>query len=490
MPESIGPYEIKGELGRGAMAVVYRAWDPSLQREVAIKEPFRSSQMPGWLASELDSRFIIESQAAARLNHPNIITVYAADKYNGRSAMVMELLEGSTLSELIDHKQLTPERIYSIWTQLLDALIYAHSMGVVHRDIKPDNIFVTSHDLVKLTDFGVAHMESNTPGDYAQVIAGSPGYMSPEQIKGEPADARSDLFGFSVIAYETLALTNPFGATEGLTREEIFLRTQASEALPGFEGFPQLSAVIARGMKSRPEDRWQSGKQFKSALSNAMDHERYSFMAHRRGKAFAYKAQENRETATPLSSRKISLGENKNTLLVVLLLFMALAALIGIMAGNAVVIMASFIALAVFGAIWGVSYYRDKLDKGEVKLPDLSNIRLVDSLDFSTPEALLMPSARQITAKVTSPFGDTSIEQFTVPITIGRGQTLGNYLIQDESVSARHLNLEVQGNTIRASDAGSMNGTFMDDERMEDSRPLRVGSKISMGNTTIEILEL
>jgi serine/threonine protein kinase len=502
MPEKIGQYEIKGELGRGAMAVVWRAWDFSLQREVAIKEPRRNSEMPDWVAHDLDSRFILEGHAAARLNHPNIITVYGADVFEGRPAIVMELLEGSTLSELIDRKQLTPERIYSIWMQLLDALIYAHSMGVIHRDIKPDNIFVTSNDLVKLTDFGVAHLESgaSASGEQDKVIAGSPGYMSPEQAAGEPTDARSDLFSFSVVAYEMLALANPFGATEGLAREELLLRTQASEALPPFGAIPEVSTVIAKGLRQRPQKRWQTGEQYRNALNRAMDQERYVFMSQRRGRPFALKDEAGakgegiKRVAEPFALEKLKY-DNRNALLVALIVVLGLVILVGIMAGNEVIIMLAFVAMIVFGAAWGLRFYKGKVDGGEIKTPNLSKAgaQLSESFDLMAPEALPTSSpTRQLTIKITTPFGFTSIEEITAPLTIGRDQLLGNHVLQDDRVSAQHLSLSVEpdSTTIYVNDIGSKNGTLLDGTPLTTSKPLTPSSIIHLGDTTIEVLAL
>jgi serine/threonine protein kinase len=474
------------------MAVVWRAWDSSLQREVAIKEPRRNLEMPDWVARDLDARFIIEGHAAARLNHPNIITVYGADVFEGHPAIVMELLTGSTLSELIDQKRLTPERIHSIWTQLLDALVYAHSMGVVHRDIKPDNIFVTSNSLVKLTDFGVAHLASSTSGEQDKVIAGSPGYMSPEQAIGEPADARSDLFSFSVIAYEMLALDNPFGATKDLTREELLLRAQASEALPAFGAIPEISAVIAKGLRQRPKDRWQTGEQYRNALNRAMEQERYIFMSQRRGKPFVFKEENDTKKITETFSPEKVKYDNRNALLALLVTVLGLAILVGIMAGNEIIIVLAFIAMIVFGATWGLRFYKEKVDSGEIKLPDLSkvNVRLSESMDFMTPEELPTSSARQITMRITSPSGITNIEEVAVPLMIGRDRLLGTYLLQDEKVSAKHLSIEFDGMTMYANDIGSRNGTFLDGRMLTASEPLRAGSVMQLGGTTIEVLTL
>jgi serine/threonine protein kinase len=490
MPSRIGPYEIKGELGRGAMAVVWRAWDPVLQREVAIKEPVRSPGMSDWLANELESRFILEGHAAARLNHPNIITVYAADTFEGRPAIVMEVLEGSTLSELIDRKQLTPERIESIWSQLLDALIYAHSMGVVHRDVKPDNIFVSSNNLVKLTDFGVAHLASSAASLQDGIIAGSPGYMAPEQAAGELADARSDLFSFSVIAYEMLALRNPFGATEGLAREELLLRTQASETLAAFEALPEISAVIAKGLRYHPKDRWQTGKHYKSALTKALNGERYIFMSQRKGRAVPYQ-KENESGASPeLFTLKPPAKENKNTLIMVIFALVALLLVVGVASGAGFIIILGFIALLIAGAVFVVNNHKDKLEEGFEKVASAAKAQPSSSASFSSFEEMLPSSTKQISIRIISPSGITTDEVIETPLVIGRDRMLGNHHLRDERVSANHLSLEFDGTQVLISDVGSRNGTIVDNRPLTGTQPLFEGSKIQIGDTIIRVLQL
>ena len=182
MSEStIGSYELRGELGRGAMARVWRAWDPALEREVAIKEPLFDYRLTPEVHAELGRRFVAEGRTAAKLNHPGIVSIYAADVWDGRPAIVMELVDGSTLSDLLTVGALPPKAALNILDQLLDAVGYAHAHGVVHRDIKPDNIFVTKTGIVKLADFGVAHVDRGTKhATLAGTVLGTPGYMSPE----------------------------------------------------------------------------------------------------------------------------------------------------------------------------------------------------------------------------------------------------------------------------------------------------------------------
>lgn len=214
---TVGPYELRGELGRGAMAVVWRAWDPNLEREVAIKEPLFDPNLSPQVREEMGRRFVREARTAARLQHPNIVTVHAADVYGGRPAIVMELVEGATLTELLSRGALEPPAALDALDQLLDAVGYAHSRGVVHRDVKPDNVFVDMSGRVRLADFGIAHVEdaAATRATVAGAVLGTPGYMSPEQARGAAVDARSDLFSIGVVGYEMLAGRHPFGAGDG-----------------------------------------------------------------------------------------------------------------------------------------------------------------------------------------------------------------------------------------------------------------------------------
>ena len=260
----LGPYVLRGELGRGAMARVWRAWDPNLEREVAIKEPLFAPGFSREVLDQMGKRFVAEGRAAAKLNHPNIVQVYAADVYDGRPAIVMELVEGATLSRLMEAGRLSPAESVSILDQLLDAVGYAHSRGIVHRDIKPDNIFVSRDGRVKLADFGIAHVDSGglTRATVAGSVLGTPGYMSPEQAAGRPVDARSDLFSVGVIAYELLTGRNPFGLGDGSDAPTLLYRivhepapempASASAGLPA-DVRPAVMAALAKDPAARPQ---------------------------------------------------------------------------------------------------------------------------------------------------------------------------------------------------------------------------------------------
>ncbi len=270
----LGPYELRGELGRGAMARVWRAWDPNLEREVAIKEPFIDERLSQTMLDELGRRFVAEARVAARLNHPGIVTIYAADVWDGRPAIVMELVEGATLAQVLRHGALDPAQALPLLDQLLDAVGYAHEQGVVHRDIKPDNVFVTPAGRVKLADFGIAHLDG-AMGTMAGTVLGTPGYMAPEQATGRAVDARSDLFSVGAMAYEMLAGKNPFGADSGANVTTVIYRivhepvpelpADATEGLPA-DLRPAIMAALAKDPAYRP----QTAAEFAAMLHGQM----------------------------------------------------------------------------------------------------------------------------------------------------------------------------------------------------------------------------
>jgi serine/threonine protein kinase len=274
--KQLGPYELRGELGRGAMAKVWRAWDVRLEREVAIKEPLFDERLSDDVLEEMGSRFVKEGKAAARLNHPGIVTIYAADIYDKRPAIVMELIDGTTLGELLESGPLTPQATLDVLDQLLDAVGYAHSQGVIHRDIKPDNIFITKDGRVKLGDFGIAHIEDSSLTKKTQVgtVLGTPGYMAPEQATGAHVDARTDLFAIGTIAYEMLTGTNPFGAGEGTDSTTLLYRI-VHEPAPELsditrEGLPaDIRPAIVAALNKNPTERPQDAASFKAMLHGA-----------------------------------------------------------------------------------------------------------------------------------------------------------------------------------------------------------------------------
>ena len=214
VPEKVGRYEIQGEIGHGAMGAVYRAHDPQLGREVAVK--MISSAMAGGLEErdEVAARFQREARVAARLHHPNVVAVYDAGREGDSLYLVMELVDGETLAERLARGEFPSSALaLEIAAQAADALAEAHAAGVVHRDIKPANLLLRRDGRVKVSDFGVAKAIGDTTElTRTGMMVGSPAYMAPEQVKGIPLDGRSDLFSLGVVLYEMLLRRKPFPA--------------------------------------------------------------------------------------------------------------------------------------------------------------------------------------------------------------------------------------------------------------------------------------
>jgi eukaryotic-like serine/threonine-protein kinase len=205
-------YEVVGLLGAGGMGEVYRARDSALRREVAIKV------LPAFVSRDPDRlrRFEQEAQAAAALNHPNILAVHRFGVFEGAPYLVSELLEGSTLRELLRHGAIPIRKAIDYAVQIAHGLAAAHDKGIVHRDLKPENLFVTKDGRVKILDFGLAKLTQRQPdsdgaaptltaGTDPGVVMGTAGYISPEQVRGQPVDHRTDIFAFGAILYEMLA---------------------------------------------------------------------------------------------------------------------------------------------------------------------------------------------------------------------------------------------------------------------------------------------
>jgi len=211
-PRQVGRYLIRGELGRGGMGVVYRAEDPTLGREVAVKVILTPADHP--LDPELESRFLREARLAARISHPGVVTVHDAGSDGGVLYLVMELVEGESLKQRLDGG-FWPSRAQALGlvAQVADAVAAAHVLGVVHRDVKPANILLTRDGRVKVSDFGIAKAVGDaTEMTRAGTTLGSPAYMAPEQVRGEPLDTRVDLFSLGVVLYELLLRRRPFAS--------------------------------------------------------------------------------------------------------------------------------------------------------------------------------------------------------------------------------------------------------------------------------------
>lgn len=270
MIEKLGKYEIRRELGRGAMGVVYEAFDPVIKRTVAIKT-IRAEQLGSEEASEVLARFRREAQAAGRLNHPNIVGIYDFDEQDGTSFIVMEYVAGRDLREIFaeDQRFAIPD-VARLMGQVLAALDYSHRQKVVHRDIKPANIFLTADGTAKVADFGIAHIETSSLTHAGSVI-GTPGYMSPEQIQGLPVDGRSDLFSAGVILYQLLTGERPFtGSAATTTMQKVLNEEPLPPSTLNVQLPDAIDAVMKKALAKKADQRYQTAAEFAQDLQRAM----------------------------------------------------------------------------------------------------------------------------------------------------------------------------------------------------------------------------
>jgi len=264
----LGPYQILGPIGRGGMGEVYRAHDARLGREVAIKVlPAETDATPDRLA-----RFEREARAVAALNHPNILAIHDIGNESGVVYAVMELLEGETLRDrLHQQRRITPTKAVDYAIQIARGLAAAHERGIVHRDLKPENLFITGEGRVKILDFGLAlHAASGAAdGDTRAtgfitepgLLVGTPGYTSPEQILGEAATPRTDLFAFGVVVYEMLTGTHPFRRGSVVDTVTAILREDPAPLGPAVPSLAAgITGIIERCLDKRPGDRPASAR--------------------------------------------------------------------------------------------------------------------------------------------------------------------------------------------------------------------------------------
>ncbi|HJT51660.1 MAG TPA: protein kinase, partial [Nitrosospira sp.] len=270
--EKIGRFKILEELGRGGMAVVYKAFDPNINRPLAIKVLLE--ERCGDKAYR--SRFLAEAKAAGLLSHPNIVTIYDIGEVNDRPYIAMELLEGESLDDYMKSSSGRSMRDdLAISIQLASALDYAHSKGIVHRDIKPSNIIrLKGGNNIKITDFGIAHVEDPERTRQTQMgeVLGTPQYMSPEQALGREVDARSDLYSVGVLLYQLLTGKKPY---KGNTITTLLLQITTTEPTPIDElapGIPRsVRLIVERLLRKDPEKRFQSGGELAEALGAAIE---------------------------------------------------------------------------------------------------------------------------------------------------------------------------------------------------------------------------
>jgi len=264
-----GRYEIIGELGKGSMGVVYRAHDPQIDRAVALKV-LREDRVT---SDAFVQRFLKEARAIGRLSHPNIVTVYDVGEDHGTIFIAMELLEGTPLNRVIQERELSVEEIVRLGAQMAETLGYAHQKGIVHRDVKPSNILLLVNGQIKITDFGIAHIEDPSALVQTQAgeILGTPAYMSPEQVLARPIDGRSDLFSLGIILYELSTKKRPFTGDSMSGVFQAITQTHPPEPHQINPSIPQrLSQTIMRCLNKAPEDRFESGHALARALSESI----------------------------------------------------------------------------------------------------------------------------------------------------------------------------------------------------------------------------
>jgi serine/threonine protein kinase len=259
--QKLGRYEITGELGRGAMGVVYKAIDPLIERTVAIKTI--SLDLSKDELAIFEERFYREAKSAGKLNHPNIVTIYDVGESDNIAYIAMEFLEGQSLRELLDSGVVLPlERIGEIAVQVAEGLAYAQENDIVHRDIKPANIVITKTGVAKITDFGIAHMPSGAR-TMAGMVMGSPKYMSPEQVIGKSVDGRSDIFSLGAVVYEMLTGVSP---VDGDNISAIMYRILNEMPAPPHtlnSSIPEaFDWIIAKALAKHPDDRYQTAREF------------------------------------------------------------------------------------------------------------------------------------------------------------------------------------------------------------------------------------
>jgi hypothetical protein len=267
--QKLGRFEIIREIGKGAMGVVYLAHDPKIDRRIAIKMVAMPEGVSPEEAREARHRFVREAQAAGKLQHPNIITIYDVVEEESRSYIAMEYIEGETLEPYCKPGSLLPlEKVLSVTAQACAALDYAHKNHVIHRDIKPANLMLVKGELVKITDFGLAkHPEANLT--QAGVLIGTPNYMSPEQISGRAMDGRSDFFSLGVVLYELLTGERPFGGDTISTIIYRILYEEARSPRIVNEKLPvAFDSIFKKVLAKDPADRFQTGAEFIEALNN------------------------------------------------------------------------------------------------------------------------------------------------------------------------------------------------------------------------------
>ncbi len=269
--DRIGRYRIERELGRGAMGVVFHAIDPNIGRPVAIKTIRLTDVGNTEERARLRERLSREARSAGILSHPGIVTIYDVEQEGDVAYIAMEYVDGPTLDEALSSPQpMTPRRVFSILGQTAVALDYAHQKGIVHRDIKPANIMIAADGNVKITDFGIAKITASEQFTMTGTIVGTPHYMAPEQVQGQPVDGRADQFSLAVVAFEMLTGDKPFTGDQLTT----VVYKIVAEDPPHVQRLNstlnnQIEQVLRKGLAKKPDARYPDCQAFVDALEDA-----------------------------------------------------------------------------------------------------------------------------------------------------------------------------------------------------------------------------
>src|SRR6202158_5441846 len=262
----IGKYRIVAQLGRGGMGTVYKAVDETLDREVAIK-----ILNPELADTEIMNRFRAEATTLAKLNHPEIATIYELFRTDGDLLMVMEFVRGETLDKLSERlAPLQPERAAHLVDKVLSALGHAHRAGIVHRDMKPANVMVTETGAVKIMDFGIARVRGAEHMTIDGYMMGTPAYMSPEQVLGQDVEGRADLYSVGVMFYPLLTGTLPFKADTAIGMVQKQISDAPTPLRLHRDGLPDwCEGLLQRALAKSPADRFQTAEEFQTAIGRA-----------------------------------------------------------------------------------------------------------------------------------------------------------------------------------------------------------------------------
>ena len=269
--KQLGKYKVVEVIGKGAMGIVYKGYDPDLERHVALKT-VRKELVDENLAEQIIARFKNEALASGRLNHPAIVGIYDYGENKQLAYIAMEYVQGRGLRDFLARQErFGLQDVMSIMSRLLDALHYAHEHGVVHRDIKPQNIIMTPDGRLKVADFGIARIDRSNLTQVGSIM-GTPAYMSPEQYAGQQVDRRSDVFSCGVVLYELLTGVKPFEGPTETVGYKICHEPHRNPSEINPEGVPEVfDAILTKALAKRAEDRYASAREFADALAKSFE---------------------------------------------------------------------------------------------------------------------------------------------------------------------------------------------------------------------------